>query len=224
MTLTENKLQLGIGIYTVTEIAHILNIPRKKVDRWLREYWEGELGNEFAENYSWKTDGSKAVGFHTLIEFYVMVQFSEAGVQTRKLLDAHKTLSEWYNTPFPFAQKEVLENMKTDKTRIYFQKGDDLVTLDNTKQLNFKFIEIFFKNIEFDSNQLAARLWPLGKEKSIVIDPKRKFGHPVIDEQNIYPETICNHINAGDPVKYIAYVYEITEQQVAHAVEYCNAA
>ena len=224
MTITENKLQLGIGIYTVTEIARILNFPRKKVERWLREYWDGELGSEYADNYSWKTENSKAVGFHTLIEFYVMVQFTQAGVKTRKLLDAHKTLAKWYDTPFPFAQKEVLANMKTDKKHIYFQKGDDLITLDNTKQFNLRFIEIFFKNIEFDNNQLAARLWPLGKEKSIVIDPKRKFGHPVIDEHNIYPETINNHIKAGDPAKYVAYVYEITEQQVADAVEYCNAA
>lgn len=103
----ENKPQLGLGIYTPAEIAQILRLPYYKVNRWIDKYWDGELGHEFEQRYSWKTDNSKAVSFHTLVEFYVMMQLADAGVKTRKVFEAHKELSQIFNTNFPFTLKEV---------------------------------------------------------------------------------------------------------------------
>lgn len=220
----ENKLELGIGIYTSPDIARILQIPTHKVRRWIKEYWDGELGREYANFYSWETDNTKAVSFHTLIEFYVMIQLAEVGVKTRAVLEAHKTLSSNYNTPVPFASKKILEKMRTDGKKIYFKDNGYIITLDGTKQLNLGFIELLFKKLDFDSEDLASRLWPLGKEKSILIDPERKFGHPVLGTHNIYPDTIYNHVKAGDPTHYIAHLYGLSDKQIKDAVDYCRAA
>lgn len=220
----ENKLQLGLGIYTTAEIAQILRLPYYKVNRWIDKYSDGELGQEFEQRYSWKTDNSKAVSFHTLVEFYVMMQLTEAGVKTRKVLEAHKELSQIFNTNFPFALKEVLDGINTDGKRIFFNVDNATITLDGTKQFNLEFIRVFFKKLEFDGNNLASKLWPLGKEKSVLIDPTRKFGHPVLELKNIYPETIYGHFKAGDPIEYISYVYELTEKEVHDAIEFIAAA
>lgn len=170
------------------------------------------MGQEFERRYSWKTEKSKVVSFHTLVEFYVMMQLTDAGVKTRKVLEAHKELSKFYNTHFPFALKEVLDGINTDGKRIFLSLDDTTITLDGTQQLNLSFIKLFFKKLEFDANNLASKLWPLGKEKSVLIDPTRKFGHPVLELKNIFPETIYNHFKAGDPIEYISYVYELTEK------------
>jgi uncharacterized protein (DUF433 family) len=220
----ENKPQLGLGIYTPAEIAQILRLPYYKVNRWIDKYWDGELGQEFEKRYSWKTDKSKAVSFHTLVEFYVMMQLADAGVKTRKVLEAHKELSQFYNTSFPFALREVLDGVNTDGKRIFLSVDDYTITLDGTKQFNLGFIKVFFKKLEFDSNNLASRLWPLGKEKSVLIDPERKFGHPVLEMKNIFPETIYGHYKAGDPIEYISYVYKVTEKEVRDAIEFIDAA
>ena len=220
---TTNELALGNGIYTVSEISQILRIPYHKVHRWLTRYWDGELGTKFQRSYSWSVDNAKAVGFHTLIEFYVMMQLTEAGVKTRQVLSAHEELSQLSDTPSPFAQREVLKNISTDGKKVYFQVGGQTVALDGTKQFNFNFVKLFFKNLDFGSDLMAERFWPLGKKKSILVDPERKFGHPVIDNTNIYPETIYNLHLAGDSQKYIAYLYEITPKQVKDAIEYCSA-
>lgn len=220
----ENKPQLGLGIYTPAEIAQILRLPYYKVNRWIDTYWDGELGREFEKKYSWKTENSKAVSFHTLVEFYVMMQLADAGVKTRKVLEAHKELSQLYDTSFPFALKEVLDGINTDGKRIFLSVEDTTITLDGTKQLNLGFIKIFFQKLEFDANNLASRLWPLGKEKSVLIDPERKFGHPVLEMKNIFPETIYGHYKAGDPIEYISYVYKVTEKEVRDAIEFIDAA
>lgn len=220
----ENKPQLGLGIYTPAEIAQILRLPYYKVNRWIDTYWDGELGREFEKKYSWKTENSKAVSFHTLVEFYVMMQLADAGVKTRKVLEAHKELSQFFNTSFPFALKEVLDGINTDGKRIFLSLEDTTITLDGTKQFNLGFIKVFFKKLEFGSNNLASRLWPLGKEKSVLIDPERKFGHPVLEMKNIFPEIIYGHYKAGDPIEYISYVYKVTEKEVRDAIEFIDAA
>lgn len=199
-------------------------MPYAKVHRWLNKYWDGELGKAFEENYSWRIGKSQAVGFHTLVEFYILVGLAEAGVKTREVLKAHMELSEELNTPFPFAQKNVLEKMKTDGKKIFLTTNGITCTLDGTRQLNMSFIRLFLKNLEFDEELIASRFWPLGKEKSIMVDPKRKFGHPVVGKSNIYPETIYNLYKAGEPEKFIAFTYKISEDEVRHAIEYGEAA
>ncbi|GAB4510732.1 MAG: hypothetical protein Tsb004_14190 [Allomuricauda sp.] len=220
----ENKPKIGTGIYTASEIAKILRIPYRTVYTWMNKYWDGKIGKDFGAKYSWEINGTRAVSFHTFIEFYVMMRFSEAGVKPKQVLEAHKELSKMYSTAFPFARKEVLGNIKSDGKLIYLKTVEGIIELNGTKQFNLGLIELFFINLEFDNDNLASRFWPIGRGKSILVDPKRRFGHPVIDGKNIFPEIIFKHHQAGDPISYIAHVYEISENEVNHALEYCEAA
>lgn len=216
----ENQLQLGNGIFTTQEIAQILRLPYYKVRKWITQYWDGELGDFYEKNYSWSINNSKAVGFHTLIEFYVMMQFAEAGVKTREVLNAHKELSLFYKTNFPFATKEVLDNIHTDKSKIYLNRNGDTISLDGSKQFNLEIIKIFFQNLDFDNDMLASRFWPLGKKHKIVCDPHHKFGQPVISGTNIQSEAIYKMFLAEEPISFIASVYEITVKDVKDAIEF----
>ncbi len=114
--------------------------------------------------------------------------------------------------------------MNTDGKRIFINYLGNTVALDGTKQLNLKIISLFFKNIDFGHDSIASRFWPLGKDKSILIDPERQFGHPVVGKSNIYPETLYNLHKAGEPLEFISFTYEVDEQYVKDAIEYCKAA
>jgi uncharacterized protein (DUF433 family) len=220
----ENKLQLGNGIYTIKEISQILRVPYHKINLWITKYWDGELGKAYEQNYSWKIADTKAVGFHTLVEFYVMVQFAEAGVKIREVLNAHQELANFNKSNFPFATKAILENIKTDGKKIYLSSNGDTITLDGTKQLNLHFINLFFKKLDFDDDKIATRFWPLGKEKEIVCDPHHKFGQVVIDGTNIQAEAIYRMYLAKEPIDFIADLYELRVSEVKHAIEFYKTA
>lgn len=224
MTEKENIFELGSGVFTLSEMAVILDLPKTKLRYWVTQFWEGKLGSTYNFSYSWKTEGSKAVNFRTFIELYIMTKLSQAGVKPTQVVEAHKFLSEHYKTPYPFANKNAVESLRTEGRKIYFAFKDNLITLDGTSQLNLDVIKDFFLHLDFNDDDLAIRFWPLGKEHSIVIDPNRKFGHPTIAGTNIYPETIANHLTAGDPKEYLAEVYNISYSQIDDALKYCSKA
>lgn len=216
----ENINSLGNGIFTTQEIAQILQLPYQKVRIWINKYWDGELGEFYKQNYSWTTENSKAVGFHTLIEFYVMMQFAEAGVKTKEVLKAHKELSKMFQTSFPFAKEEVLKNIKTDKFKVYLKENGNTISLDGTKQLNLDLISMFFQNLDFGNDKIASRFWPLGKKNSIVCDPHHKFGQPTIKGTNIQSAAIFSMYMANEPIRFIASIFEIPEKAVKDAISF----
>src|SRR5690554_3170435 len=219
----ENTPQLGKGIYTAGDISKILRIKESKVRRWLKTYWDGKLGEVYGQKYSWNISGNRAVSFHTMVEFYIMLLFSEAGVPPMEVVKAHQQLSEMKGTAFPFAKKEVLKNIRVSGKDIYLEDGENIISLNGTKQLALRLITNFYTNLDFDKENLASRFWPMGKKASIIVDPTRKFGSPVLESHNIYPETLNGHYLAGDSIPYLAHVFEITEKEVKDAIKYCAA-
>ncbi|KAF2519928.1 DUF433 domain-containing protein [Flavobacterium salilacus subsp. salilacus] len=220
----ENNLQLGNGIFTTSEIAEILQLPYQKVRKWILQYWDGKLGSIYKKNYSWQIDNNRAVGFHTLIEFYVMMQFAERGIKVSAVLKAHNVLAEKFNTHFPFAHSEVVNNIHTDGYKIYIKSNGDLITLDGTEQLNLEFIKMFFKKLDFGNDCLATRFWPLGKKANVVCDPHHKFGQPVIKDTSIQTIAIYKMYQAEEPIKFIASIYDISVKSVKDAVKFHQSA
>lgn len=221
----ENRPELGVGIYTIPDIAQILRIPYHKVNRWIKYYWDGELGKEFNSRYSWTDGKSIAISFHTLVELYTFYQLSCAGVQAKKIIEAHRILSRKFNSSFPFATAEVLNAISTDGKVVFFSLDDkDIINLDITHQFNLNFIKDFFKRIDFNNGSMAARLWPLGKENSVVVDPEHQFGQAIINGTNLNPETIQELHEAGEPHYFIASLYNINERQIIDALEFCQKA
>ncbi len=220
----ENKGKIGGGIYTLPDIAHIFNIPYYKVSKWVKEYWDVRLANDFENQYSWTDGKARAINFHTLIELFIFMQLSDAGVKTKDILMAHQKLSLINKTKFPFATNSIIKAMSTDGKQIFFSYNGEELTLDGKLQFNLGFIKEFFKNIDFGSDELATRLWPMGRKSSIVVDPQHHFGQPVINGTNIVPDTIFNMSLAGENNKFIALIYNISEKQVTDAIKFCKKA
>ncbi|MGB1039619.1 MAG: DUF433 domain-containing protein [Flavobacteriales bacterium] len=222
MSTFTNKISLGQGIYTVSDIADLLNLPYYKVNRLLNEYWNKRLAKD-KQPYSWTLNKSKAVNFHTLIEFFIFFQLKESGVTTTSILNAHKELSELFNTSHPFAEAKILSGISCFGSKIVFEYSkDQIINLDSSKQLNMNFIRNFIKKLDFENGNLAMRFYPEGKSSTIIVDPSHQFGQATIKGTNVFPETIFNLFQRKEKKKYIASSYGISLKQVNDAINYCS--
>jgi uncharacterized protein (DUF433 family) len=221
----QTKPLLGTGIYTIPDIAMILRLPYAKINRWINIFWNDKFGQKYGVKYSWAVDLTRAVNFFTLIEIYTFYQLSQSGLVSKEILNAHEILSEKYQTPYPFANEEILHCLRSDGGKVIFEQDDGVIySVDKHKQTYLNFIKEFYKNLDFGNDSLAVRLWPLGKEKSIVCDPHHQFGQPVISGTNILADVISDLYKGGDSIKFIAKTYGIKISQVKDAIEYAKAA
>ncbi len=219
-----NQPEIGKGIYTTRDISNILQMPYAKVRKWLTQYWNSAQMESGTDGYSWEIDGSLAVDFQTLVEFSMVSRLLEAGVMPKKIVNARKVLIKQFKTPYPFANKQVLERIQTDKKQIFFNHNGDVVTLDATIQFNLTYVNDFLTNLDFDNEMIAKRLWPRGRGSVVVVDPLYKFGHPVLNGRNIYPETIYQYFRAGESETFISELFGLEKKEVLDAIDYCEAA
>jgi uncharacterized protein (DUF433 family) len=219
-TQTFRKPSLGLGLYSVPDVALILKLNPTLVRRWLHEYWGSKLNTQANEAVfaSWGVGREKAVDFYTLIEFYVFYQLRQKGVSPQSIVKAHQAIAVGSGQKFPFANSTVL----TDGRKIFYSlDGESIVNADKTLQLNFKsIIEMFCHKIDFGKNQLALRYWPLGKDRNVVVDPHHQLGQPTIKDTNILAETLYSMYTAGEKTSFISSLYNISENDVKASIDF----
>ncbi len=218
-TTTLYKQQLGSGIYTIPDVSYLLGIPKYKVRRYINEYWNERLGKKFFnETYSWSLDNKiKAVNFYTLIELYTCFHLQELGVTPKEILKSRTAMVKDLKIPYPFASDKIL----SDGKKIWFEFKDSIVKADGTKQTDFvEFIRKFAGKIEFNSNKIAEKFWPAGKQSDVVINPHNQFGQPILNGTNINAEVIFSMYESGEPIEAIGILYDLTKKQVNDAISF----
>lgn len=214
-----HKRELGSGIYTIPDISRLLNLPQAKVRRYLNDYWDERLGKKlFGETYSWSVGNKiKAVNFYTLIELYTCFHLQELGVSPKQVLRSRIAISKDLQMPYPFASAKLL----SDGRKIWYEFEDSIVNADGTKQSDFvEFIKEFASKIEFNSNKLAEKFWPAGKQSDIVVNPRHQFGQPILNGTNINAEVIFSMYESGEPIETIGILYDLTKKQVCDAISF----
>ncbi len=219
MTATiQHKNTLGYGIYTASDIAQLLTLPRGKVNRYLNLYWDERLGQGvFNDTYSWKNNNTKAVNFYVLIELYIFFQLLEKGVPAKSILKAREVIAKETDSQYPFATADILRNGK----KIVYQLGDSFIDADGTRQTNFEaIIKDFAEKIIFDNNKNALKFYPIGRESRVVVDPKHQFGQPTIEGTNINTETIYSMYKSGETVELIGHLYDLDVKAINDALSF----
>ena len=223
-TTIAHKNELGYGIYTSSDIAQLLGIPRRKVTYYLKNYWDDRLGKElFNDSYSWQTENGKvkAVNFYVLIELFVCFKLQELGVKPKRILEARKNIAKDTNTQYPFATSKVL----SDNRKIWYEFQDSIIDADGTRQTNFEtIIKDYVNNIDFDKHEQAIKFYPNGRKSKVVINPHNQFGQPIIEGTNINAETIYSMYKSGETLESLTYLYDLNEKSVKDVIAFYQKA
>lgn len=222
---------LGKGIYTVAEAARLARVPAARLSRWVGGY--ERLGVSYPPLWIPELDVSEdgvvsVVSFADLMESMVISAFYSHGVQIQTVRKAIENAKEEFGIERPFSS----ERFQTDGKRIFIDLKDiqpndnSLMDMVSTQRAFREIVQPTFKNIDFQ-NHTAVRWWPLGKGKSIVVDPKRALGKPMTAITGVPAETLVDALNvqgenrlSNSAVASVSRLFDVPKNEVRDAAEF----
>lgn len=225
---------LGKGVYSIPQAARIIHSDTRSVRRWVSGYETLRLHrvsppiiiSEIAGN-----KGEEVLTFQQLIEILFIKLFREHEVSMLTIRAAAKRASLTFNTPHPFAVK----GLQTDGKDIFHLTEDQVnqstgneesiskrqlaQDLKNGQMVLLDFAQSYFRKIDYDKVD-AARYWPLGKDRSVVIDPLRAFGQPIDMKNRVPTKALYSMFKGGDSAETISNWYGTTLCAVYDAIEF----
>ena len=216
---------LGRGLYSIPEATRLTGADYSTMRRWLTGYSYKRKGKvidrppifepEFGE-----VDGQLIISFQDLIELLFVTRFRARGVKWSIIHEAFELAKERFESSHPFSAI----NFKTDGKRIFEETVKDGKAQLSDLHLNQIVIADFIaptltKAIEFDTNR-AALWYPRFPSKTILLDPHRSFGRPILRESGVPTEAIFAAYEAEEEVGLVARQFDISSVQVKAAISF----
>lgn len=220
--------EFGIGMYTPVEAARLLHMQPKTLRRWLYGY-DYDDGHEHREQpplwepqYDLECDGP-LLGFRDLIEARIVhaLRKSRIGLPTIRLcIDRAK---EMLGEEHPFSTRA----FKSDGKRIFLEitKGVDeprLIDLKDRQHVFRDFILPSLYGLEF-GDERAERWWLVPSRKTIVADPQRSFGQPIIHKAGLLTSRVVQEVKAEGSPERVAKLYDIPVSTIRDALRFENS-
>ena len=175
---------LSAGIYTVPEASRLTRVTSSRIRRWMKGYDFKTKKERHHSNPVWSSqlaaiDDKMAVGFKDLMEIRFVNAFLNEGVSWKTMRDAHISAKAKLGTDHPFCTHK----FATDGREILLHQaqasGDThLIDITNDQREFARIVAPFLKELDFDHG--VTRWWPLGKKRSVVVDPVRNMGQPTV--------------------------------------------
>jgi uncharacterized protein (DUF433 family) len=215
---------LNAGLYTVPEAARLTRVSVGKIRRWLEGYdfrsgmsvrhsaavWEGEIK---------PLDNKLALSFRDLLELRFVDAFIRLGVSWRTMRRAHANAQQELKTTHPFCSRRIETDGKNILLRQAKEDSDEALLNLVTHQREFsRIVQDFLKELEFSGDDIIW--WPLGKERQIIVDPRRNFGQPTVVKSGVPATALARSVKANSSIDEVARWYEVQNDEVQDAVEF----
>jgi uncharacterized protein (DUF433 family) len=167
---------------------------------------------------------SPILTFSDLIEVRFLEAFRQHGVSTRALRIASQRAKELLGRHHPFSTQIFRSDGRTILAEITKNTGDKfLLDIVNEQYVFEKVLAAYlYGGLDFNELKEPARWWPLGKDHSVVIDPQRSFGAPIVAKAGIPTKILNSAVLAEKSIEFVAKWYEVEIDEVRDAVEFEN--
>lgn len=220
---------IGTGIYPISQAAKLVGAEPRALRRWLRGYNRKYRGKYVRSQPLWPTQlrdqdvPDEVIGFRDLLEARLVAAFVKHGVSLKVIRATIDAASHHFGTDYPLTQQAFL----TDGKRIFLDAieantGEEKIIDVVRKQYVFSDIikPSLYAGIEYDEDG-ATRWFPLENKKTIVLDPERQFGTPIVADSGIPTDTIyASYLAEERDVPLVARIFNISSHSVSDAVEF----
>lgn len=223
----------GIGIYTVPEAARISGVSSGRLRRWLRGYeYTDDAGQRRQSPALWARelppveDGQLVLSFRDLIEAQWVSFFRDQRVSWRMLREVGARIAGEMGVTHPFSTGRFAAVVKGRRSR----PGAEIVELlpGKMKQVltNQRLIkgamQPFVRQLEFRRDR-PWRWFPLEGSRRILVDPRVRFGTPVV-ASGVPTEILWrNHTYGRASYRALAHWWDVPEAEVRDAVRWEDA-
>ena len=217
----------GIPSYTTREAARYVRLPLRTVQNWafgFRTYGGAPLIHiADAERH--------LLSFWNVAELHVLGALRRYHrISPTKLRVAIRYLEDTFKSHHPLLTARML----TDGVSVFVEKTGALINATKSGQLAMReLMEAHLQRIDQDVDGLAIRLFPFVRHdpqtarspemlphepKIISLDPRVRFGRPVIVGTSIPTEEIAERFRAGDTCRQLANEYGRPPRQIEEAI------
>lgn len=218
---------VGRGVYSVAEAARLVHLTPSRVRRWLRGYsYDGRRGRVHAPPLVGFPDGSRgparSLSFADLIEVLFLEYFTAHGVSVRMIRTAAEKARQSLATSHPFSTHRFRTDGKWILEEVASESGDArLYNLVTEQQESGRLIRHLLRgDLDLDGRSVVERWWPQGRKRDIVIDPRRRFGAPIVSSVGLPTHVLWSAFRAEGSYRAAAHWYEVPERAVRQAVAF----
>jgi uncharacterized protein (DUF433 family) len=228
---------LGRGVYGAKEALQLINfhripdesrrtISRKTLARWLRGY-DYSVGAEIRHlDPLWRPDyinedDTIEVSFRDLIELRFVKTFRDVGLSLPTIRECFRRAVNEVQDERPFSTRR----FRTDGRTIFLEITSDvhegqLIDLKHRQSVFRTIVAPSLHDLEFEA-EVVSRWFPLGlSRKTIVIDPARAFGRPIVAEAGVPTEILCEAVKLESSPERVARLYDASVSAVRDAVAF----
>ncbi|MFP5069321.1 DUF433 domain-containing protein [Pseudonocardia nantongensis] len=223
MSAAGNEL-LDRPVYGMSQAARLLGLRTDGIRRWIDGY--ERQGKVYAPVIRERPTGSDTVTWGEFIEAGYLREYRATHVSLQYLRPVIGFLRERLDVQYPLA---TLKPYTTGRelalaAQQFVGLAPDLsiVILGRDGSLTPSSPALaFLDKVEFnDVSDVAERLFPLGREAPVVLDPHRGFGEPTIPEIGVRTEVVAELVAAGEEPERVAEIYSITTAALQRVVEF----
>lgn len=168
-------------------------------------------------------DRSGSLSFANLTEVLALTGFRQLGVSMQKVRRALEYVKQEMGVEHPLATQRILSD-GVELFWEYQERHREIVLVNIVRGGQRAFPEAvmrYLREIEWGKDSFASRWWPGSREAgsgTIVVDPRRAFGSPVIARTGIRTEDVFLRFSAGEPISELAEDYGLTRDQAEAAI------
>ena len=218
---------LDIGLYTVAEASFLTGISQGRLRRWLRGYTYRAGGAHATSAPVWRRqvpeiDGTLGLGFLDLMEARFVDAFRAASVPWRVIRLCAEHARDITGSDHPFCSRRFRTDGRTIFAEVVDQAGENQL-LDLAKnQLAFARVigPSLYAGIEFSAREMPVRWWPMGQRETVVIDPTRSFGQPIINDGGVPTTVLADAVEAEGSVAKVASLFRLPQHSVRAALRF----
>jgi uncharacterized protein (DUF433 family) len=213
---------IGKGVYSVAEASRLTRLRTQRVREWFRgrESASRIFKPVFESDYP-VYEEEYAISFLDLIELNIGGKLRDANVPLPYLRKVYDHLRREYGD-HPFCRRAIYVGEKKIFTRGLDDAESSSVIEAITSQSYFdKIILPFLERIDYDRGTQQAIRWRIAD--MVVIDPKIRFGEPVVEGVGIATSILRDSYFANDEdASFVARWFGIKAEHVMAAVDFEN--